>query len=261
MDKKFDLIIKDLKVEVDGVSVLKGLDLVVPAGKISVIMGPNGSGKSTLCYALMGHPDYTVKGGTVDFNGASLLSMSTEDRARGGLFLGFQNPVEVEGLNFGSFLRTAVNAGVDGDTNKKKPMEFRAELEAEMKVMKIDPDWSERGLNKGFSGGERKRSEILQMMMLKPRIAILDEIDSGLDIDALRLVAESVARARSEFGTGVLLITHYQRLLNYVEPDFVHVMSDGRIVASGGPELAHKLEAEGYKNILPKSDFPASPNP
>jgi Fe-S cluster assembly ATP-binding protein len=257
-----DLIINDLHVAVDGKEILKGIDLEVREGEIHALMGPNGSGKSTLSFALMGHPNYEITAGTVTFGGEDLLEMETDERARLGLFLAFQYPQAVPGVSVTNFLRMAVNAkrGVrdSGRTAKQDPdapkpisiPEFRKNLEAAMELLKVDRDLIRRYLNEGFSGGEKKRVEILQMAMLEPSIAILDETDSGLDIDALRIVAEGVNTLVKTRGMGALVITHYQRILDYVKPEFVHIMVDGRIALSGGPEVAHRLEREGYGTIL-----------
>jgi Fe-S cluster assembly ATP-binding protein len=239
--------IKDLTVTVDDdgdrKEILRGVDLTVRAAETHAIMGPNGSGKSTLAYCLAGHPKYTVTGGTVTLDGEDLLGLSVDERARAGLFLALQYPVEIPGVSVSNFLRTAVTA-VRGEAPKlrlwiKEQREAFARLE-------VDPAWAERGVNEGFSGGEKKRLEVLQLELLQPKIAILDETDSGLDIDALRQVSEGVNRVREAGTTGTLLITHYTRILRYIRPDFVHVFVDGRIVEEGGPELADALESEGY---------------
>lgn len=236
--------INDLRVNVEGKEIVKGLNLKILGGEIHAIMGPNGTGKSTLASALMGHPKYEVTGGTAVLDGQDLLEMSTDERARAGLFLAMQYPAEVPGVSNANFIRTAVNARA-GEGNEVPVLKFHRSLQESMKKLNIDPVFAERYLNEGFSGGEKKRNEILQMSMLDPRIAILDEIDSGLDIDALKIVAEGVNKIKSE-NVGFLIITHYQRLLNYITPDFVHVMMQGRIVRSGGRELAEQLEAQGY---------------
>jgi len=232
----------------DGTEIVKGVDLEVDLGQKHAIMGPNGSGKSTLAYALMGHPAYEVTEGQILFDGEDLTELGADVRAQRGLFLAFQYPHAVPGVTVASFLRSAVNAvrkARAGEDDPVKVPEFRKDLTAAMEALKVPKEMAGRYLNDGFSGGEKKRVEILQMAMLKPRIAVLDETDSGLDIDALRIVAGGV---KSLVGPemGALVITHYQRILSYIEPDFVHVFVDGRIVEEGGPELAHKLEAEGY---------------
>lgn len=245
--------IKDLKVAVEGKEILKGLNLTVNSGEIHVIMGPNGSGKSTLCYALMGHPNYEITGGEALFDGENILELDPDKRAQLGLFLGFQYPREVAGVTFGNFLRMAANALQKVREPGKKPyspVEFYKIMQQEVTTVKLDKSFIGRSLNDGFSGGEKKRAEIVQMSVLKPAIAMLDEIDSGLDIDALKLVAAGIKTAFEKQKMGVLLITHYQRILNYLTPDFVHVMADGKIVKSGGHELAHELEKEGYEKYV-----------
>ncbi len=236
--------ISNLKAAVEGKEILKGLNLEIKGGEIHAIMGPNGTGKSTLASALMGHPKYEVTDGTVLFDKEDLLEMDVDERARKGLFLAMQYPSEISGVTNSDFLRSAMNAR-RGEGNEISLMKFIRELDTAMDTLEIDNTMAHRYLNEGFSGGEKKRNEILQMMMLKPRIAILDEIDSGLDIDALKVVSKGVNELRSP-DMGVLIITHYQRLLNYITPDYVHVMMQGRIVKSGGPELAQRLEADGY---------------
>ncbi|MCY0875850.1 MAG: Fe-S cluster assembly ATPase SufC [Firmicutes bacterium] len=239
-----ELVISGLRASVEGKEILKGVDLTVRGGEVHAIMGPNGTGKSTLASSLMGHPKYEVTGGSVTLDGADMLAMSVDERARAGLFLAMQYPSEVSGVSNANFIRMARNARL-GEGNEVPVLKFHRELQQKMKSLSMDASFSERYLNEGFSGGEKKRNEILQLTMLEPRIAILDEIDSGLDIDALRIVAEGVNSLRgAEFG--LLVITHYQRLLQYIKPDFVHVMMQGRIVRSGGQELAQKLEAQGY---------------
>ncbi len=238
------LYIKDLHVSIDKKQILKGVNLEIKGGEIHAIMGPNGTGKSTLASALMGHPKYEVTQGSVSLDGKDLLEMEVDERARAGLFLAMQYPSEVSGVTNSDFLRSAVNAK-RGEGNEISLMRFIRQLDQKMALLEMEESFATRYLNEGFSGGEKKRNEILQMLMLKPRIAILDEIDSGLDIDALKVVAKGVNSMRSpEFGC--LIITHYQRLLNYIQPDFVHVFMQGRIVKSGGPELAVRLEEEGY---------------
>jgi Fe-S cluster assembly ATP-binding protein len=227
--------------------ILRGVNLTVSAGETHAIMGPNGSGKSTLAYAIAGHPKYLVTQGSVMLDGEDVLKMSVDARARAGLFLAMQYPVEVPGVSVSNFLRTAVTA-VRGEAPKLRL--FVKELRSSMDALSIDPAFAERNLNEGFSGGEKKRHEILQMELLNPKIAILDETDSGLDIDALKVVSAGINRFRQEPGHGVLLITHYTRILQYVQPDFVHVFVAGRIVKEGGAELADELEAEGYEKFL-----------
>ncbi len=240
--------IRDLHVTVnaDGEAreILRGVDLTVGAGETHAIMGPNGSGKSTLAYSVAGHPKYTVTQGTVSLDGADVLAMSVDDRARAGLFLAMQYPVEVPGVSVSNFLRTAATA-TRGEAPKLRL--WVKEVKEAMSKLDIDPGFAERNVNEGFSGGEKKKHEILQLELLRPSIAILDETDSGLDVDALRTVSEGVNRVRAGGETGVLLITHYTRILRYIQPDFVHVFVDGRIVEEGGPELADRLEADGYE--------------
>ncbi|MBI5948671.1 MAG: Fe-S cluster assembly ATPase SufC [Chloroflexi bacterium] len=237
--------VRSLRANIGDKEILKGLSLVINAGEIHAIMGPNGSGKSTLANVLMGSPAYTVTGGDVLVRGESILAMAPDERARLGLFLAFQYPVAIPGVTMVNFLRQAVNARRGADLPIR---EFRELLFAKMGLLKVDQEFARRYVNDGFSGGEKKRAEMLQMAMLQPAIAVLDETDSGLDIDALRTVAEGV-NAIMNPEMGLLLITHYQRLLNYIKPQFVHVLIDGRIVKSGGPELAEELEATGYDEI------------
>jgi Fe-S cluster assembly ATP-binding protein len=237
------LVIEDLHVSVEDKEILHGLDLVVESGKIHALMGPNGSGKSTLAYALAGHPRYRVTSGKVTFRGEDVLGLTADERARLGMFLAMQYPVEVPGVSVTNFLRTAVNAVRGEDVPVRQ---FARELREQMQALEMDPRFAERSLNEGFSGGEKKRHEILQMALLRPRLAILDETDSGLDIDALKVVSDGVNRLRGP-ELGILLITHYTRILRYVAPDSVHVMVDGRVVQSGGPELADELEERGYE--------------
>lgn len=236
--------IQGLKSSIEGKEILKGIDLKINGGEIHAIMGPNGTGKSTLASALMGHPKYEVSEGSITLNGEDVLEMGVDERARAGMFLAMQYPSEITGVTNADFLRSAINARRD-EGNEISLIKFVRQMEGKMKELEINPEFMHRYLNEGFSGGEKKRNEILQMTMLDPKLVILDEIDSGLDIDALRIVAESVNAMRAE-DRGFLIITHYQRLLNYITPDFVHVMMQGRIVKSGGPELAQRLEAEGY---------------
>lgn len=236
--------IQGLKATVEGKEILKGVDLDIKNGEVHAIMGPNGTGKSTLSSVLMGHPKYEVSGGSVSLDGEDLLEMATDERARAGLFLAMQYPSEIPGVTNSDFLRSAINAR-RGEGNEISLIKFIRQMEGKMKELEMNPEFAHRYLNEGFSGGEKKRNEILQMMLLDPRLVILDEIDSGLDIDALRIVAAGVNAMRNE-DRSFLIITHYQRLLNYVKPDYVHVMMQGRIVRSGGPELAERLESEGY---------------
>jgi Fe-S cluster assembly ATP-binding protein len=250
------LSIKDLRVSVEDQLILKGLNLEVKQGEIHALMGPNGSGKSTLAYALMGHPKYEVEAGEVWLKGQNILELTPDERARLGLFLAFQYPTAIPGVSMANFLRTAVNAVKGGKTNGNGTgqtgvpvAEFRKMMTEKMELLQMDKSFARRYLNDGFSGGEKKRAEILQMAMLEPEIAILDETDSGLDIDALRIVSQGV-NALAGPQMGVLVITHYQRILNYIQPDFVHVMVDGQIVASGGAEMAHQLEEEGYDRFV-----------
>jgi Fe-S cluster assembly ATP-binding protein len=238
----------------DGTEIVKGVDLEVDLGQKHAIMGPNGSGKSTLAYALMGHPAYEITEGQIFFGGEDLTELGADERAQRGLFLAFQYPHAIPGVTVTSFLRSAINANrkaASGGEEDPVPIpEFRTNLLAAMEELKVPRELASRYLNDGFSGGEKKRVEILQMAMLKPKIAVLDETDSGLDIDALRIVANGVNKLVGP-ETGALVITHYQRILDYITPDFVHVFVDGRIVADGGPELAHKLEADGYEAFIP----------
>ena len=248
--------IKNLHVATeDGTEIVRGLDLAVHSNEVHAVMGPNGSGKSTLAYALMGHPAYQITEGDIFLDGESILELGADERAQRGLFLAFQYPHAVPGVTVASFLRSAVNAvrkaRNGGEDDPVKIPEFRKQLTAAMEELKVPKEMAGRYLNDGFSGGEKKRVEILQMAMLSPRIAVLDETDSGLDIDALRIVAAGVRELVSP-EMGALVITHYQRILSYIDPDFVHVFVDGRIVAEGGPELAHTLEAEGYEAFMPE---------
>lgn len=238
------LVIQDLHVEIEGKEILKGVNLTIKTGEIHAIMGPNGTGKSTLASAIMGHPKYTVTSGSITLDGEDVLEMEVDERARAGLFLGMQYPSEISGVTNADFMRSAMNARRE-EGDEISLMKFIRELDKKMEVLDMQEEMAQRYLNEGFSGGEKKRNEILQMMMIKPSFAILDEIDSGLDIDALKVVAEGVNQMRGE-EFGCLIITHYQRLLNYITPDFVHVMMQGRVVKSGGEELSQKLEAEGY---------------
>jgi Fe-S cluster assembly ATP-binding protein len=244
--------IRDLQVSVrlpegDLKPILAGVDLTVRAGETHAIMGPNGSGKSTLAYSIAGHPKYEITGGEVLLDGTDVLSMTVDERARAGLFLAMQYPVEVPGVSVANFLRTAKTA-IDGEAPKLRT--WAGELRGAMEKLQMDPAMAQRNVNEGFSGGEKKRHEIVQLELLKPKVAILDETDSGLDIDALRVVSEGVNRVRDTGQTGLLLITHYTRILRYIKPDFVHVFVGGRIVEQGGAELAEKLEAEGYERYV-----------
>lgn len=249
-----ELVIKNLRVSIEDREILKGFDLTVKQGEVHAIMGPNGTGKSTLAYTLMGHPSYQVTGGEVTFKGTNVLELEPDERSRLGLFLAFQYPVAIPGVSVANFLRAAINSRRRSANPEDKGIpipEFRKMLKEHMDRLKMNYDFAGRYLNDGFSGGEKKRAEILQMAALKPEIAILDETDSGLDIDALRIVAEGVESLRGS-DLGVLLITHYQRILNYIKPDFVHVMMGGRIVESGGPDLALHLEEQGYDWVREK---------
>lgn len=244
-----EIVINNLYAGIDGNEILRGVDLTVNQGEVHALMGPNGTGKSTLAYVLMGHPKYKVTEGEVIFKGVNLLDLKPDERSRMGLFLAFQYPVAIPGVSVANFLRTAVNARRKADHPEDKGIpipEFRTMLKAKMDLLKMDHAFAGRYLNDGFSGGEKKKAEILQMAALEPEIAILDETDSGLDIDALRIVSDGVNALRGE-DLGVLVITHYQRVLNYIKPDYVHIMLDGRIVESGGPELALTLEEQGYE--------------
>lgn len=243
--------IKDLQVSVsteDGPKeILKGVTLTIKDGETHAIMGPNGSGKSTLAYSVAGHPKYDITGGTVTLDGEDVLAMSVDERARAGLFLAMQYPVEVPGVSVANFLRTAKTA-VDGEAPKLRT--WVKDVNAALQQLNLDSTFSQRSVNEGFSGGEKKRHEIAQLELLDPKVAILDETDSGLDIDALKVVSDGVNRFREREGKGVLLITHYTRILRYIQPDFVHVFVDGKVAESGGPELAEALEAEGYDKYL-----------
>jgi Fe-S cluster assembly ATP-binding protein len=243
-----DLFIRNLNVSVENKPILKGLNLEINKGEVHAIMGPNGTGKSTLAYTLMGHPGYSVNSGEIIFKGENIISLSPDERSRKGLFLAFQYPISIPGVTVGNFLRTAINSrrkALDPMDKGVQIPEFRKMLKEKMEFLKMDPAFVSRYLNEGFSGGEKKRAEVLQMAFLKPEIAVLDETDSGLDIDALKIVSEGVNSLRGK-DIGFIVITHYQRILNYIKPDFVHVMMDGRIVESGGPELALHLEEHGY---------------
>lgn len=251
-----ELQIVDLHVNVNGKEILKGVNLTVKQGEVHALMGPNGTGKSTLAYTLMGHPNYEVTHGEVWFKGKNILELEADERAHLGLFLAFQYPVAIPGVTMANFLRAAINARrkAENPDDKGIPIpEFRKQLKEVMNVLKMDNSFASRYLNDGFSGGEKKRAEVLQMAMLKPEIAIMDETDSGLDIDALRIVSEGVNTLRGP-ELGVLVITHYQRILNYIKPDVVHIMMDGRIVESGGAELALHLEEHGYDWLKNKAE-------
>ena len=230
-----------------GKEILKGVNLTINSGETHAIMGPNGSGKSTLSYTIAGHPKYEVTEGEVLLDGENLLDMDVDERARAGLFLAMQYPVEVPGVSMANFLRTAAS-GIRGEAPKLR--EWVKEVREAMEELSIDKSFSERSVNEGFSGGEKKRHEVLQLGLLKPKFAVFDETDSGLDVDALRVVSEGINRYKERENGGVLMITHYKRILNYVHPDFVHVFADGKIVTSGGPELADELEAHGYDRFI-----------
>ncbi|MCH9719152.1 MAG: Fe-S cluster assembly ATPase SufC [Actinomycetia bacterium] len=242
--------INDLHVSVDADGeereILKGVSLTIRSGETHAIMGPNGSGKSTLAYAIAGHPKYTITAGSITLDGEDVLEMSVDERARAGLFLAMQYPVEVPGVSMSNFLRTSATA-VRGEAPKLRL--WLKEMRSAMSDLSVDPSFAERNVNEGFSGGERKRAEILQLELLKPKIAVLDETDSGLDVDALRVVSDGINRVRDTGETGVMLITHFTRILRYVQPEFVHIFLDGRIIAEGGPELADQIEAEGYEQF------------
>ncbi len=238
------LTIKDLHVSIEGKEILKGVNLEVKAGEIHAIMGPNGTGKSTLSSAIMGHPKYEVTSGEIILDGENVLEMEVDERAKAGLFLAMQYPSEISGVTNSDFLRSAINSRRE-EGNEISIMKFIKEMDKKMNFLEMNEQYATRYVNEGFSGGEKKRNEILQLMMIEPKIAILDEIDSGLDIDALKVVSKGINGMRSD-AFGCLIITHYQRLLNYITPDFVHVMMQGKIVKSGGEELAQRLETEGY---------------
>lgn len=252
-----DLDIRNLHVSVEGREILKGVNLLVRQGEVHALMGPNGTGKSTLAYSLMGHPNYEVTEGEAWFKGQNILELEPDQRSHLGLFLAFQYPVAIPGVSVANFLRSAVNAHRKAENSEDKGIpvpEFRRMLKETMDLLKVDHSFAGRYLNEGFSGGEKKRAEVLQMAALKPEIAVMDETDSGLDIDALRIVSEGVNTLRGP-GLGVLVITHYQRILNYIKPDFVHIMLDGRIVESGGADLALHLEEHGYDWIREKTEI------
>lgn len=243
--------IKDLHVSIEDKEILKGVNLTINTGEIHAVMGPNGTGKSTLSAAIMGHPAFTVTKGEVLLDGVNVLELDVDERAKAGLFLAMQYPSEITGVTNADFMRSAINAKRE-EGKEINLMQFIKKLDKEMEFLDMDPDMAQRYLNEGFSGGEKKRNEILQLMMLQPKFAILDEIDSGLDIDALKIVSKGINEMRGD-DFGSLIITHYQRLLNYITPDFVHVMYNGKIVKTGGPELAHRLENEGYEWV--KEEF------
>ena len=245
-DSRTLLEVRGLHATVNGIEILKGMDLTVKSGEIHAIMGPNGSGKSTFAKVLAGHPAYEVTGGTVVFEGKNLFELKPEERARAGLFLGFQYPIEIPGVANSQFLRLAYNTvQVERGRDELDPLEFDDFVREKMKSLEMNPDFLDRSVNEGFSGGEKKRNEILQMALLEPRLAILDETDSGLDIDALRVVAGGVNQLANK-DNGIVLVTHYQRLLNYITPDYVHVMESGRIIKTGDKDLALELESRGY---------------
>jgi len=249
-----ELVIKNLQVRVEDTEILKGVNLTIRSGEVHAVMGPNGTGKSTLAYALMGHPKYKITEGEATLDGKDLLDLDPNERSKLGLFLAFQYPVAVPGVSVANFLRTAINAHRKGQDPEDKGIsipDFRKKLKEKMALLDMDESFAGRYLNDGFSGGEKKRVEILQMATLEPKISILDETDSGLDIDALKIVAHGI-KAVNKKAQGILVITHYQRILNYITPDYVHVMLNGRIVESGGPELALRLEEEGYEWLREK---------
>ena len=245
------LVVKNLNVSIENQPILMGVNLAVPQGEVHAIMGPNATGKSTLAYTIMGHPKYTLTEGEILLDGKDITGLTTEERSKAGIFLAFQYPVAIPGVTVANFIRTAMNAHRKSENPEDKGisiLEFRKQLIEKMNLLEMDPAMAGRYLNDGFSGGEKKRVEILQMAMLAPKIAILDETDSGLDIDALRIVSEGINTLKNS-NLGILVITHYQRMLNYLKPDVVHVMAEGKILMSGGPELALRLENEGYEGI------------
>jgi Fe-S cluster assembly ATP-binding protein len=248
--------VSNLHVAIDGKEILKGVDLTVRQGEVHALMGPNGSGKSTLSYALMGHPNYEVTEGSALLDGKDILAMEADERAKAGLFLAFQYPTSIPGVTVANFLRHAVSNVRNPDRKEGEDLismrDFRKELREQMDELGMDPEFARRYLNEGFSGGEKKRAEVLQLAMLRPAFAILDETDSGLDIDAVRVVSEGVNKVAAKIETGILVITHYQRILNYIKPGFVHILFGGRIVENGGPELVELLEREGYDWVRAK---------
>ncbi len=251
--------VKDLHVSVEDQQILKGVNITIKQGEVHALMGPNGSGKSTLAYTLAGHPFYEPTAGEVLFGGEDLLDLGADERSRAGMFLAFQYPVAIPGVTVANFLRQSINArrkAEDPDDKGITIPDFRRLLKAKMAEFNVDQKFAGRYLNDGFSGGEKKRAEILQMAVLEPKIAIMDETDSGLDIDALKIVSDGAVRLKESLDLGMLVITHYQRLLNYIKPDYVHVMLNGRIVESGGPELALELEAKGYDWVREKHETP-----
>ncbi len=259
-DSRTLLAVRDLRATVNGIEILKGIELTVKSGEVHAIMGPNGSGKSTFAKVLAGHPAYVVTGGEVAFDGGPLLELQPEERSRRGIFLGFQYPIEIPGVANSQFLRLAYNTlQVQRGKDELDPLEFDDFVREKMKLLEMNPDFLDRSVNEGFSGGEKKRNEILQMSLLDPKLAILDETDSGLDIDALRVVATGVNHLATR-DNAIILVTHYQRLLNYITPDFVHVMDSGRIVKTGGKELALELEARGYEWVGAETSASAAAN-
>lgn len=253
-----ELVIKDLHVSIEDTEIIKGLNFSMKQGEVHAIMGPNGTGKSTLAYTVMGHPSYEITGGDILIDGQSVLEMAPDERSRAGIFLAFQYPVSIPGVTVANFLRTAINARrrhADPPQENISVLDFRKLLKSKMDLLEMDYSFGGRYLNEGFSGGEKKRTEVLQLAVLEPAFAILDETDSGLDIDAIRIVSEGVNAIKGP-GMGVMVITHYQRILNYIKPDFVHVMFDGRIVESGGQELAIQLEENGYDWVREKYGQP-----
>ena len=241
-----NLEIKDLHVSVDGIQILKGINLEVKAGEVNTIMGPNGSGKSTLAYALMGHPKYKIEKGQIFLDGEDITNLSPDKRAKKGLFLSFQYPQEIPGVTLANFLRTALNS-VGGKT--VPVLEFKKLIDEKLALLKMDPAFGKRHVNEGFSGGEKKRAEILQLAVLQPKIAILDETDSGTDVDALKIISNGINTVAKQQKMGILLITHYDRILQYIKTDKVHILVDGKIVKTGGPELAGHIDEAGYKNL------------